>query len=188
MKKIVVVITMIVFTMTAIPPAFAGRYHRYYHAGHYPRYYGAGHFHGYCHYRHHDEWIAFGIGALTGTLIGAFFRPPERVYAVSPGVVVSPGQTVVVHPPPVVFHDSYAVVQPPEAVSGKVSVIVHTLNVRSGPSFDHPVITQTYRGEILTIYGQSPHSPRWYYVQLPSGKFGWVVAQFTSPLSSPGSG
>ena len=188
MKKIIVLITIIGFTLATTIPAFAGHHRRYYRGYHHPRYYGGGHFYGYSHYRHHDEWIAFGIGALTGTLIGAFFRPPERVYAVSPGVVISPPQPVVVYPPPVVFHDSYAAVQPREAVSGQVSVGVKTLNVRSGPSFNHPVITQAYRSEILTVYGQSPHSPRWFYVQLSSGKLGWVVSQFTSPLSSPGSG
>ena len=61
------------------------------------------------------------------------------------------------------FYDSYAVVQPPEAVSGQVSVSVHTLNVRSEPSFNHPVITQAYRGEILTVYGQSLRLGGLYY-------------------------
>ena len=43
--------------------------------------------------------------------------------------------------PPAVFHDFYAVVQPPEVVRGQASVIAKTLNVRSGPSFNHPLLT-----------------------------------------------
>jgi len=189
MKKIIVLTATIGFALSATIPAFAGHHFSYYRGYyHHPHYYHGGHYHGYSHCWHHEDWIAFGIGTLTGTLIGAFLSPPERVYAVSPGVVVSPPPPVVVYPPPVVFHDSYAVVQPPEAMNGHVSVRVKTLNVRSGPSFNHPVITQAYRGELLSVYGHSIYSPRWFYVQLPSREFGWVVSRFTSPLSAPGSG
>jgi len=187
MKKIIALISTLAFALWATTPAFAGHHSRYYRGYHSPRYYG-GHYHGYSHYGHHDEWIAFGIGAITGTLIGALLSPPEPVYAVSPGVVVSPPPPVVVYSPPVVYRDSYAMVQPSEVVSGQVSVRVKTLNVRSGPSFNHPVISQAYRGELLGVYGQSLYTPRWFYVQLPSGEFGWVVSEFTSSLSTPGSG
>jgi hypothetical protein len=47
------------------------------------------------------------------------------------------------------------------------------------------VIGQVSQGDVLVIRG---NAPEWLYVQIPSGRFGWVLERFTTPLSSPASG
>lgn len=58
-------------------------------------------------------------------------------------------------------------------------------NIRSGPGIDFPVIHQLRDGDRLTVYG---YAPKWLYVKLPSGEFGWVMLQYTLPVSPPASG
>ncbi|GBC64105.1 SH3 domain-containing protein [Desulfonema ishimotonii] len=70
-----------------------------------------------------------------------------------------------------------APVEPPQTAGGEVSVTTHTLNVRSGPSVQHPVTEHVHRGDVLVISGASGE---WFYVKLPSGRFGWVMRQFTT--------
>jgi hypothetical protein len=98
-----------------------------------------------------------------------------------------PSGYVVVEPPPgaVVPQEPPAAIQPPETVSDRVSVTAHNLNVRSGPGRNHPVVDQVSQGNILVIQGSAPG---WLYVQLPSGKFGWVSEEFTAPVFPPASG
>ena len=55
-------------------------------------------------------------------------------------------------------------------------VTVAVLNVRSGPGMHHPVSTQVNRGDRLEILGQAPG---WYFVRLPEGAYGWVMARYT---------
>lgn len=93
-------------------------------------------------------------------------------------VVELPPQEAVVQEPP-------APIQPPGAEGERVSVTAHTLNVRSGPDESQTVIDQASQGNILVIHGRAPG---WFYVQLPSGKFGWVMEKFTAPVSPAPSG
>jgi len=83
----------------------------------------------------------------------------------------------------VVEAPSPMVVQPPSVVSGTVSVIAERLNVRSGPNLSEKVVSLVYEGDILTVKGASA-SAQWWYVELPDGKFGWVMARFTTVPSS----
>jgi hypothetical protein len=76
-------------------------------------------------------------------------------------------------------------VEPSPAEEGQVAVIAELLNVRSGPGLDQPVLSQVPKGTVLVIQGTAEG---WYYVQLPNGQFGWVMAKFTAPLLSPASG
>lgn len=70
-------------------------------------------------------------------------------------------------------------------IGERVSVTAHLLNVRFGPGKEHPVIQRVARGSILIIKGAAPG---WYYVQLPNGKYGWVMVKFTAQTSPPTSG
>ncbi len=98
-----------------------------------------------------------------------------------------PSGYIVVEAPPVVVavEDPPALIQVPETARGRVSVTANTLNVRSGPGANRPVIHHVYQGNILAIYG---NAPGWLYVKLPSGKFGWVMQKFTVQVSPPASG
>jgi len=99
---------------------------------------------------------------------------------------VPSGYIVVEAPPGVaVSEELSASTQVSETATGHVSVTAPTLNVRSGPGANQPVIYQVYQGNILAIYG---YTPGWFYVKLPSGKFGWVMKKFTVKVSSPASG
>jgi hypothetical protein len=76
-------------------------------------------------------------------------------------------------------------VEPSPAEAGQVAVTAELLNVRSGPGLNQPVLSQVVKGTVLIIQGSAEG---WYYVQLPNGQFGWVMARFTAPLLSPASG
>lgn len=92
-----------------------------------------------------------------------------------------PSGYIVVEAPP----GAVVVEEPPVVVRGSVSVTPPTLNVRSGPGMEFQVIGQVSQGDVLVIRG---NAPEWLYVQFSSGKFGWVLGKFTTPLSSPPSG
>ncbi|ACN13236.1 conserved hypothetical protein (SH3-like domain protein) [Desulforapulum autotrophicum HRM2] len=63
---------------------------------------------------------------------------------------------------------------------GQVSVTVDMLNVRSGPGMKYEAAFLAYKGETLNIYQESKG---WLYVELPSGKLGWVDKRFTQDLN-----
>lgn len=86
----------------------------------------------------------------------------------------------------------YVVVEPPPGMAsspamatnenGKSLVVdVDSVNVRSGPGVDYPVVTQARTEDTLTVRGTSGD---WYYVSLPDGSDGWVLSKFTRPVSS----
>jgi len=125
------------------------------------------------------------IGAIIATLPIGFitFVVGGSTYYHYAGVYYQqvPSGYVVVETPP----GAVIVEEPPLVVSGNVSVTAHTLNIRSGPGMEFEVIGQVSRGDVLVIRG---NAPEWLYVQFPSGRFGWVLERFTTPLSSPASG
>ncbi len=93
-------------------------------------------------------------------------------------VVEPPETTTVVLQPPVV-------VQPAESASGRVSVIAARLNVRTGPSLSNPILYQVKQNTTLKVQGRDSE---WLYVELPGGKHGWVMKEFTVPIDLPASG
>lgn len=105
---------------------------------------------------------------------GVYYRRVPTGYV----VVEPPSGAVVPQEPPAAIH-------PPDTASERVSVTAANLNVRSGPGMNHPVVDQVSQGNILVIHG---NAPGWLYVQLPSGKFGWVSEEFTAPVFPPASG
>ena len=67
----------------------------------------------------------------------------------------------------------------PDAVVGEeVRVRVDLLNVRSGPGKRYEIINQLYLGDIVQVLGVKPD---WYYVNLPDGTRGWVMAENVKP-------
>lgn len=70
------------------------------------------------------------------------------------------------------------------AVGERVSITAQSLNVRSGPGRNHAVIAHLQYGTTLVVRG---YAPGWFYVELPQGRFGWIMKKFTSftePLPS----
>lgn len=199
-------------TMLSTGSAWAFSSHRDEYRGHHPRYGERVHRlpHGYrdvwvgrSHYYHHGGWfyrrgpsgfivvrpplgavvldlpIGFGrlvIGGSTYfTYGGIYYRRAPSGY-----VVVDPPPQVVVQSPPTVVQT------PPDVVNEEVSVVAERLNVRSGPGLDQEVVTQVYKGDVLTIKG---NSTGWWYVETPDGQHGWVMTQYTTtPLSEQASG
>ncbi len=98
-----------------------------------------------------------------------------------------PAGYVVVEPPvtTTVVLQEPAVVQPVESATGRVSVIAARLNVRTGPSLSNPILYQVRQNTTLLVQGRDDG---WLYVELPSGKHGWVMKEFTVPMDVPASG
>jgi uncharacterized protein YgiM (DUF1202 family) len=86
---------------------------------------------------------------------------------------------------PVIPCNPSGAIQPLLPEGERMSVTTHTLNVRSGPGMNFPVINYAYRGNLLTINGKASG---WLYVQLPDGQFGWVMAKYTAQISPPAKG
>jgi len=98
-----------------------------------------------------------------------------------------PAGYVVVEPPVTtnVVLSEPTVVQPVEAATGRVSVIAARLNVRTGPSLSNPILYQVKQNTTLKVQGRDVG---WLYVELPDGKHGWVMEEFTVPMDVPASG
>jgi len=98
-----------------------------------------------------------------------------------------PSGYVVVEPPTTstVVLEAPSVVQPAQSASGRVSVIAARLNVRTGPSLSNPILYQVRENTTLNVHGRDRD---WLYVELPSGKYGWVMEEFTVQMDVPSSG
>lgn len=92
-----------------------------------------------------------------------YYRPVSRGY-----MVVEPPPSA---PPP----PQPDVTATPANALGQVTVTVDVLNVRSGPSRLHPVVDHVARADALFVLATAP---RWYYVRLPEGGYGWIWAEF----------
>lgn len=108
------------------------------------------------------------VGGITYFVLGdVYYRKVPRGFMVVQAPVPQPAQPT------------------PNVKEQKVAVTADRLNVRSGPGLEHPVIFQVSRGTVLNVYGNAPD---WYYVRLPDGHFGWVMAKFAAALSPPAEG
>lgn len=86
---------------------------------------------------------------------------------------------VVVEAPPAQPVTTAAAVVAPVGNGTALAVDVELLNVRSGPGLNHSVVSRVRSGDTITIQGTSGE---WYYVALPDGSYGWVMAKFTRQL------
>ncbi|MGW8186426.1 MAG: DUF6515 family protein [Desulfobacterales bacterium] len=114
------------------------------------------------------------IGGMTHfTYGGVYYRRVPSGYR-----VVAPPPAIRVQAP------SYGCAQLP-VPDEQIAVIAERLNVRSGPGVSQAVVGQVVRGTRLVILG---NAAGWWYVQLPDGDTGWVMAAFTTSLPQPASG
>ena len=95
-----------------------------------------------------------------------------------------PAGYVVVETPAEVIVTETPAPEPASQVTStdKVIVTASALNLRTGPGLQHPAVGQVRKGNTLKVIG---NAPGWLYVQLPSGKFGWVMEQLTARISTP---
>lgn len=178
MKKPVVTLIIIGFMLATTSLAEAGRYRHYHHGHHYGHRYHGYHGHHSRHRHHNDYWVALGVGVVTGALITTLFYSPR-----TQTTVYSTPASTIVYPAPVVVQERRIVASTPIIASGKVTVSVGELNVRSGPGLSHSVIGSVRLGEMLHVVESSPG---WYYVRTGAGRHGWVMTQYTRPASPVG--
>jgi uncharacterized protein YgiM (DUF1202 family) len=121
--------------------------------------------------------VGFRMTVVGGTSYftngGVYYRRVPSGYR----VVSTPPAIMVTAPP-------YGLAQLP-VPDNQIAVIAERLNVRSGPSVNQAVVGQVVRGTRLIIQG---NAAGWWYVQLPGGESGWVMAAFTTPLPQPANG
>ncbi|MFZ5587548.1 MAG: DUF6515 family protein [Thermodesulfobacteriota bacterium] len=165
-----------------------GSHPYYYHHGYYYRPYPRG---GYVVVRPPVGLFiaALPIGFATLTLggmtyysyAGVYYRPAPGGY-----VVVDPpaGYVAAPPPPPVVVHQPPAAVgDPSQVAAASVTVITPSLNLRSGPGLNFPVVTVAAQGEILQVLG---NAPGWLWVETQAGQTGWVAQHYTAPVVDSG--
>lgn len=159
MKKIMALAMVVSLLVLGASPALArGRFH------------GPGHGGG-------PFWAALGLGLLAGAVVVDLLNEPQPA--------CPPPSTVVVAPVAPMVTQSAPSAGACETPSSGVVVNAALLNIRSGPGFQNPVVAVVQRGDSLVVHSITQG---WLYVQSPSGRFGWVARQFTSPVSSPASG
>ena len=122
-------------------------------------------------------WAALGLGLLAGAVVVDLLNEPQPV--------CPPPRAVVIAPAPPVVTQSVPAPRASENPAGAVVVNAALLNIRSGPGFQNPVVAVVQKGDSLVVHSTTQG---WLYVQSPTGRFGWVARQFTSPVSSPASG
>ena len=98
---------------------------------------------------------------------------------------VPAGYRVVSTPPPMVVQAPPHVFAQLPVRDNRIAVIAERLNVRSGPGLNQAVVGQVVRGTRLVIQG---NAAGWWYVQLPGGESGWVMAAFTTLPPQPANG
>ena len=161
MKKGIIIVVLIGIFMAGVSPAYAGRHPVYSH-------------------HHYPHWGLLGIGIITGAIVAnLFYGPHVRMTR------VEPAHPIVVQPSPVIVPRSHAPVYESTPGNNWLSVNTRILNVRSGPGMSFSIIGRVYQGDLLLTKGRAL---KWVYVRLPDGAFGWVMAKFTDPISSPASG
>ncbi len=109
------------------------------------------------------------LGGLTYyTYADVYYRPAPGGYV----VVTPPAAEVVVDPstPPVS--------DPMVAAAASVTVVSATLNMRSGPGYNFPVVAVLSQGVNLLVLG---NAPGWLQVRTDSGQTGWVAQSYTAP-------
>ncbi len=163
MKKLIIGVTIIVFTMITCGSAFAGPHHRVHRS------------------RHNGHMALMGLGIFTAAIVASsLYNPPVSKVIVQPAHVYVPRHrtSVVIEAPPVD-------VQPPSKKKNRASVTAKRLNVRVRPDRHAQIIAISYKGTILKVRGKAPG---WLYVKLPSGQYGWVMAKYTRTVCPPAKG
>jgi hypothetical protein len=127
--------------------------------------------------------VVFGlpVGYRTAVFGGVTYFTYGGVYYQS----VPSGYRVVSTPPAMVVQAPPCAFAQPPVPDNWIAVIAERLNVRSGPGLNQAVVGQVIRGTRLVIQGSTAG---WWYVQLPGGEAGWVMAAFTTFPPQPANG
>ena len=126
--------------------------------------------------------VSIPIGARAVLFGGITFYVSDDVYYRK----VPEGYLVVVRPAHKDDLQEASSVEPSYRVTGKMAIVqAHTLNVRSGPGLNFPVVRQVRRHQALTIHG---YAPEWLYVEMADGTFGWVMLKHTSAYDHAAAG
>lgn len=149
----------------------------------------------------HAHSILFG-SLIYFFLEGIFYREVPTGYIVTPAPI---GARIPVLPPAAALvtiggkpyytysgiyyqrmKEGYVVVQQPDVSviknrneNQRITVIVPTLNVRSGPGQENPVTEEVEEGEVLVV---EKMQNTWCLVRLKNGHLGWVMSRYTTPL------
>jgi hypothetical protein len=121
----------------------------------------------------------------TGGSLGENFSLfPKRPATQSP--IVNNNSAPVANPNPAVNPSTAPVVTPPAATSTPAATQVKVaatptgfLNVRSTPATSGTLVTKVHPGEVYTY---TKVQGGWYYITLPNGTQGWVIAQYVEVL------
>jgi len=117
------------------------------------------------------------FGAILVSLPVGFQRliVGDTTYYFYGGVYYSkaPGGYMVIEPPRELI--VYERTPRPYGVYEKVMVTTDILNVRNSPGMEFSVNRKIFKGDILVVRG---NAPGWLYVELPHGKFGWVMSEY----------
>jgi hypothetical protein len=146
----------------------------YYHGGHYYNYRG-GRYYPWRPYR--GFFLATLPFAAAAVVLGGltYYTYNGIYYQQAPGgyVVVDPPPGVAVAPPPVMAEPA------PMNMAGAVVVTIPSLNVRSGPGGNYPVVAVVNQNQVMNVRGGAGG---WLNVQMPNGLWGWVAQQYTAPV------
>ena len=114
-------------------------------------------------------FAALALGGMTYyTYADVYYRPAPGGYV----VVQPPAEVVALAPSTPPFSD------PSVAAAASVTVISATLNLRSGPGYNFPVVAVLSQGTNLLVLG---NAPGWLQVRTEAGQTGWVAQSYTAP-------
>lgn len=148
---------------------------------------------------------AIMLGTLTFFFLdGIFYKKKPDGYVITPAPI---GARVAQLPPAVVMvnmngrnvytysgvyyqqvPNGYMVIEQPNAAilqdiqqRQHLTVMVASLNVRSGPGKEYQVIQNVRQGELLAVEDVKSD---WCLVKLPDGSYGWVMSQYTATIKT----
>ncbi len=159
--------------------AFAGS--RYYD---YSRHYHKPYHHTYKHRNNYSGssdyfWAFLGATVLTGVLLHSLnSRPPARDRV----LYGTPGYSTRAQTPPKHIFVSSQPIPPTELILRRVETTAHLLNIRSIPEPSADIIEQLPLGTVIGVIGAAPD---WLYIKTDSGRYGWIMEQYTRPAGDP---
>lgn len=181
MRQTVISLALVlIFSFVMASSAPAGG--RYYNSG-YSNHHRSSHYY-YRHKNHHYAGTQFlsylGVGLITGALVSGVINSHPRQKAV---IYTSAPQVAVTRYPVIQSGNAIPVNYPsPEVIVGRVTITAQLLNVRSTPDVESNVTEQVQRGMLLDVIGAAPD---WLYIKTRSGRYGWIMQQFTQTANGP---
>ena len=176
-RKIIVFSVFLFFCSSTI--AVAGS--RYYG---YSRHYHKPYHHTYKHRNHYSAssdyfWAFLGATVLTGVLLHSLNSPPPARDRVLYG---TPGYSTRAQTPPKHIFVSSQPIPPTELILRRVETTADLLNIRSIPEPSADIIGQLPQGTVIGVIGAAPE---WIYIKTNSGRYGWIMEQYTRPAGDP---